>query len=90
MPDPGLTFGFLLATLVGAAFHLIFGGDARRLAIFLLAGWVGFGLGQLFGILFEIDLFSIGSLRLFTAVFGALLALGVVQMLTAGQSRRRI
>lgn len=90
MPNPGLTFGFLLATLIGAAFHLIFGGDARRLAIFLLAGWVGFGLGQLFGILFEIDLFSMGSLRLLTAIFGALLALGVVQVLTAGQSRRRI
>jgi hypothetical protein len=89
MPGPSLTFGFLLATLIGAAFHLIFGGDARRLAVFLLAGWIGFGLGQLFGILFEIDFFSIGSLRLFTATFGALLALGVVQMLTAGQSRRR-
>jgi hypothetical protein len=89
MPGPSLTFGFLLATLIGAAFHLIFGGDARRLAVFLLAGWIGFGLGQLFGILFEIDFFSIGSLRLFTAAFGALLALGVVQMLTAGQSRRR-
>ncbi|NOG49440.1 MAG: hypothetical protein HND48_08340 [Chloroflexi bacterium] len=37
MPGPGLVFAFALATLYGALFHFIFGGDARRLAVFLLA-----------------------------------------------------
>lgn len=89
LPGPHLTFGFILATLLGAAFHLIFGGDARRLALFLLAGWLGFGLGQLFGVLFEIDLGMIGPLRVLTATIGAFITLGVAQILTAGQSRRR-
>lgn len=90
MLSPGFVFSFILATLAGAVFHLIFGGDARRLALFLLAGWIGFGLGHLFGVLFEIDLYNIGSLRVITATVGAVIALFAAHMLTSGRSRRRI
>lgn len=89
MPGPSLTFSFILATLLGAGFHLLFGGDARRLALFLLAGWMGFALGQTLGVLFEIDVLKIGPLRAFSATAGALTALLVAQVLTAGQSRVR-
>ena len=47
LPGPTATFGFILATLYGAGFHFVVGGDVRRLALFLLSAWVGFGLGQL-------------------------------------------
>jgi hypothetical protein len=90
LPSPTLTFAFILATLYGAAFHLILGGDARRLVLLLLAGWLGFGLGQFLGIVLRIDLFDIGILRAGSATLGALAALVAVSFLTSSRMRRRV
>lgn len=87
MPGPTATLGFILATLFGAMFHLIVGGDARRLALFLLSGWVGFGLGHVLGVVFEINILNIGTLRIVSASFGAIVALVAAYFLTS--SRRR-
>ena len=89
MPSPTLTFAFILATLYGAAFHLLLGGDARRLAVFLLASWVGFGLGQFIGITLRIDLFNVGALHVVSATVGALAALIALSFLTSQRMRRR-
>ncbi|MBL8163682.1 MAG: hypothetical protein JNJ61_16975 [Anaerolineae bacterium] len=89
MPGPTTLFGFIVATLLGAAFHLVMGGDARRLALFLLAGWLGFGLGQILGAILEINLLSIGTLRILPAVVGALIALLVAHILTNNRMRKR-
>jgi uncharacterized membrane protein YeaQ/YmgE (transglycosylase-associated protein family) len=89
MPSPSITFGFIIATLLGACFHLVFGGDARRLAFFLLAGWLGFALGHVLGILFEIDVFKVGSLHMLSAVVGAVIALLVARIMTSNRTRRR-
>ena len=89
MPSPSVTFGFILATLYGAAFHLIFGGDARRLALFLLAGWLGFTLGHIFGVIFAINVFSIGPLHIFSATLGAWLALAAARFLTVTRPVQR-
>jgi hypothetical protein len=89
LPGPTATLGFILATLYGAIFHFIVGGDARRLALFLLSAWVGFTLGHLLGVLFEIDILNIGTLRIVAATFGALVALGASYILTSGQVRKR-
>lgn len=89
MPGPTATLGFILATLYGAVFHFIVGGDARRLALFLLTAWVGFTLGHLLGVLFEINILNIGTLRIVAATSGALLALAVSYILTSGQVRKR-
>lgn len=89
MPSPTLTFAFILATLVGAAFHLIFGGAGRRLVIFLLAGWIGFGLGQLLGTTFAIDMFDVGALHIVSAVLGGLVACTVAAALTSSRGRKR-
>jgi hypothetical protein len=51
LPTPTITLGFIIATLLGALFHFILGGDVRRLALFLLSSWVGFGIGHLVGVL---------------------------------------
>ena len=75
MPGPSLVFSFILATLFGSSFHFIAGGDARRLAMLLLASWTGFALGQIAGELLAVDVANIGPLYLVSASIGALLAL---------------
>lgn len=89
MPGPTVTLAFILATLFGAAFHLIFGGDARRLALFLLSGWLGFGLGHVLGVVFAINILNIGTLRLVSAALGAIVALAVAYVLTSNRPGRR-
>ncbi len=88
MPSPSLVFSFVLATLYGAAFHLVSGGDARRLALFLLAAWLGFGLGQSFGEMIGITWLDIGPLHMLVATVGAWLALVVARLLTRQPARR--
>jgi hypothetical protein len=89
MPGPSVIFSFILATLYGAAFHLVSGGDARRLALFLLAAWLGFALGHAFGDMFGVTLMDIGPLHMLPATMGAWLALVVARVLTRQPARIR-
>jgi hypothetical protein len=89
LPSPTVTFGFILATLIGALFHLVVGGDFRRLALYLLCSWAGFGLGHVAGTLFQIETFNIGTLRAFPAIMGSLIALIVALSLSSGRARKR-
>jgi hypothetical protein len=89
MPDPVVTFAFVIATLIGAVFHFVVGGNARRLAIFLLAGWMGFALGHLMGNTLNIELLMIGELRMLPAAAGAMFALFIAYILTTDRSTRR-
>ena len=89
MPGPTLTFGFIVATLLGALFHVVLGGDARRLATFLLSGWLGFVAGHLAGVLLSVEILNVGTLRFLPAVFGAIIALIFAQAFTSQRSSRR-
>lgn len=71
----GLVLGFLLATAYGAGFHLIMGGPARRILLYVLAAWIGFGLGHFLGDLLNIELLKLGVVHLLTASLGAWIAL---------------
>lgn len=82
MPSPSIVFSFILATLYGAAFHVVSGGDARRLALFLLASWLGFSLGHSFGEVVGMDFMDIGPLHMLAATVGAWVALTVARLLT--------
>jgi hypothetical protein len=88
MPSPAVTFAFILATIYGVVFHLIVGGDVRRLALYLLAGWLGFALGQISGVMLEVDMLRIGSLRTLSATAGAWTALLVARMFLIRPLRR--
>jgi hypothetical protein len=88
VPGPALILGFILATLFGASFHLIFGGDARRLALYLLTGWVGFGIGHLLGVTLNVNFLNIGPLRVVSASIGALVALFAANALSANRTRK--
>lgn len=89
MLGPTTIFGFILATLFGAGFHILVGGDVRRLALFLLAGWIGFGIGHLVGVLFSVNILNIGTLRVATATVGAIMALISAHLLTTDKSKTR-
>ena len=89
MFSPSFVFSFILATLYGAAFHLVSGGDARRLALFLLAAWLGFGMGHVLGEVFNVVLLDVGPLHILSATIGAWLALVVARILTRQPARAR-
>jgi hypothetical protein len=78
-----------VATLLGALFHFACGGDARRLALFLLVGWGSFVLGHLMGVNVGINMFNVGSLRFLPAIVVALIALHITRLLTVPRGRRR-
>lgn len=71
----GLVLGFLLATAYGAGFHLIMGGPSRRILLYVLAAWLGFGLGHFLGDLLNIELLKLGVVHLLTASLGTWIAL---------------
>ncbi len=82
MPGPTITFGFIIATLIASLFHLVLGGDARRFATFLLAGWVGFIIGHFTGDYLSFNVMNVGSLHLLPAIFGAIVLLIFTQAMT--------
>ena len=71
----GMILGFLLATAYGAAFHILMGGPARQIILYLGAAWLGFALGQLVGDWLGINLLNLGAVHLFAASLGAWIAL---------------
>lgn len=83
MTLPALFFGFMLATLMGAGFHLWQGGGAGRLLLYLGAAWLGFALGHLLGDWLNWRWLAIGPLNTLTAGLAAGLALSVARWLAA-------
>lgn len=70
-----LVLGFLLATIYGAAFHLVFGGAVKRLILYLVAAWLGFFIGQFVGDFLNFELLKLGKIHLLSATVGAWLLL---------------
>ncbi len=76
-----LLLGFALSTIIGAGFHLWMGGSSRRLALYLMAGWLGFALGHFVGAALNIAALRVGQLNVFSAAVGSLVALGAARVL---------
>ena len=72
---PATILCFLIATLWGAMFHFVLGGGYKRLLRFMIAGWVGFALGQFVGLILGNDIWVIGSVQVFPASVGAFVLL---------------
>lgn len=77
MTIPALVFGFLVASFIGALFHLWRGGGPKRLLLYMILSWVGFIGGQFFGKEMGLDFFAVGPLYMGVAVLGSLVVLGV-------------
>ncbi len=82
---PSLLLAFTLSTIFGAGFHVVEGGGARRLALYLLAGWVGFAVGQLAGDALGITFLKIGVVNALIASLGSLLALFTARWLATSE-----
>ena len=89
MLGPLFAFSFVIATMLGAICHLIFGGGARRLAVILLGSWAGFALGQVAGESFDVSIFMIGELHLFTSLVGSIFFLMMVLIFTTERRTTR-
>jgi hypothetical protein len=59
---PPLILATVIASIYAALFNLWRDGTPRDLAFYLIAAWVGFGLGQVAGWLLGLDWVKIGAL----------------------------
>lgn len=84
-----LLVGFALSTIYGAGFHLALGGGSRRLALYLLAGWLGFALGHFVGAALGLTLLRVGVLNVFAATVGSAVALGAARLLVVADDGMR-
>jgi hypothetical protein len=84
-----LLFGFAVSTIFGASFHLWQGGGARRLALYLLAGWLGFALGHFVGGAIGLAVLKVGPLYMFSAVIGSAVALAAARVLVIADNLAR-
>ena len=75
MTIPMLIFAFLIASLLGALYHLIRGGGLGKLFLDLLLSWVGFTLGHILGVWQGWSLFPLGGLDLGLSIPAALILL---------------
>jgi len=77
MTIPSLVFGFVIASLYGALFHLVRGGSPVRLFLFMTLSWMGFALGHIIGNWCGWILFPVGSLNFGAATIGSIILLAL-------------
>ena len=75
MTTPALIYSFLLASLLGSAFHFWKGGGGGKLLMFLILSWAGFYLGHLIGASMEFEFMMIGPMNGGFGVLGSILLL---------------
>jgi hypothetical protein len=77
MTLPALIFGGLVATLLGALFHLWRGGNFGRLVLYIILSWIGFWIGQLAAGVVGWGIINVGPLHLGMSILGSLIVLGI-------------
>jgi hypothetical protein len=75
MLSPGLWLSVGLVLVYGALFYMWRGGGLRQLGRDLLAGIIGFGLGQAAGNQLRVNAFVLGQVNLLAGTLGAGLGL---------------
>jgi hypothetical protein len=75
--------GAVLSTAYAALFHIWQNGDTRALRNYLLAAWLGFAAGHLFGAILGVQFLQVGQLDVFSGTIGALIALVIARTLEA-------
>jgi len=75
MTVPSLLLGFIISTLYGLGFHLLRGGGAGRLLLYLIMSWIGFWSGHYAADQLNWNFASIGPLHLGLASAGSIICL---------------
>ena len=68
-------FGFIIATLLGAIFHIWRDGGIGRLLMYLLLSWLGFLVGHWAAIGLELKLMNVGPVNLAGGIVGSVIFL---------------
>jgi|GEM_PF-261580 uncharacterized membrane protein YjjP (DUF1212 family) len=82
---PALWLSALMGAACGLLFHLWRGGGWRRLGLDLVAGALGFGVGQLAADLFGNIRFMIGEVQVIPGLVAALAALLITRRLVVAR-----
>ncbi len=64
MIPPSLAFGFVLASIYGLVFYILFGHGWTRLGLYWLVGVGGFAVGQWVGTTLGLALIDLGATKL--------------------------
>jgi uncharacterized membrane protein YccC len=88
MNGPTVYLGFLIASVIGFAFHALRGGTLGRLVLYIVTAWVAFFLGHALASLMGWDAGRLGGLNLLPAIVATVIGLLVASLL-AGPSNRR-
>lgn len=72
---PAIALSFVIASLIGLAFFLLFGRGWLRLGVYWLIGLVGFFIGHAAAVFFNFNLMAIGSVNVVVATITCLIAL---------------
>lgn len=75
MTSPALLYGFCVATILGAAFHLWKDGGIGFLLFYILLSWTGFWLGHVIGENLDCTFWSVGTLNVGTGSIGSMILL---------------
>lgn len=81
---PSLLLSFILASLIGVAFYLVFGRGWLQLAGYWLIALIAFALGQILSTIIGTRLLPIGSVNALEASATCLIALFVTRTLWKG------
>ena len=79
-------FGWILATLLGAVFHLWKDGGFWKLVIYICLSWVGFFVGHAVAKSTGFNFLTVGTLHLGAGVIGSIIALFVGHWLSRIES----
>lgn len=80
---PPLVLSLIIASAYAAVFNLWQGGSAKDLLIYLVACWLGFGIGELAGDLLDVDILMIGQIHVLEGTVGSLVLLALARWLKA-------
>jgi uncharacterized membrane protein YjjP (DUF1212 family) len=85
---PTFIFGSFFALLIGSLFHLVFGGDFKRLLLYLFISWLGFWVGDFISKQIGLRFITVGLLNLGFSIIGSLAFLFIAFWLGMDNSRK--
>ena len=78
---PAAVLSLIIGSIYSAMFHLLYGKTIKELVTFIIAGIVGFWLGQAIAVIFNWEFLSIGTLHIIEATAVCWLSLYLMRWL---------